>query len=223
MRSLIVIPAYNEEKRIGQVLTNLLDNNFEVAVVDDCSSDNTLEVVRNFPVHVLEHYVNQGQGGALKTGTYYALRNNFDAVAHFDADGQHRIEDLKKILEILDAEDYEVILGSRFLDDSTDLPDKKKKILFLAKVFSSTMLQLNFSDPQNGLRAFKTSVLPKIIWQKNDFQHCTEILQRIAKENLKYKEVPIKVNYDNYSMSKTVKPRISMGWKLLANKILDNL
>jgi glycosyltransferase involved in cell wall biosynthesis len=223
MSACVVIPTYNEEKRIGQVLAELVANNFDVIVVDDCSRDKTLEVVKQFPVYFVEHLVNQGQGGALRTGTHLAQKLNFDIVAHFDADGQHRLEDLQKIIALFETSDYDVIMGSRFLEEKSDLPANKEKILALAKIFSRTMLQLNFSDPQNGLRAFRLNVLDKINWQRNDFQHCTEILSLIVKNNLHYCELPIKVNYDEYSTQKAVRPRMSMGWKLLANKILDRL
>ncbi len=219
----IIIPAYNEAQRIGSVLRELVDNNFDVIVVNDCSADNTSEVVSQFPVYFVEHLVNQGQGGALRTGTYLAKKLGFDAVVHFDADGQHRLEDLRKVSLLLQNNEYDVILGSRFLEEKNDLPENKKKILALAKIFSRAMLQLNFTDPQNGLRAFRLNVLDKLNWQRNDYQHCTEILSLIRKHKLRYYELPIRVNYDAYSTQKAVRPRMSMGFKLLANKLLDRL
>jgi len=221
MRTAVIIPTLNEAQRIGKTLKELVSLGFEVIVVDDGSTDNTKEIVKEFPVYYAKHIINRGQGAALKTGTHLARELGFDAVAHFDADGQHRIEDLQSVIKVLEEKDYDIVLGSRFMDDKTDFPWQKKIILNLAKIFSKQVLQLSFTDPQSGLRAFKLKESAQLNWKKDDFQHCTEILSLILKNKLNYKEIPIIVNYNIIEGQKEVRPKISMGLKLIINKFFD--
>lgn len=221
MRVCVVIPTYNEAGRIAKVLADLRRTQFDVVIVDDGSTDKVEDMLVDTKVIYLRHVINRGQGAALKTGTQYARDNNYDIVAHFDADGQHRVDDLLTIVDRLARSDRDIVLGSRFLDNRTDFPLKKKVILWLASIFTKQILKLNFTDPQSGLRTFKLSSFDQLDWQKDNFEHCSEILNLIIKSKLNYEELPIIVNYPFDSTNKLSKPRLSMGWRLLLNKILD--
>jgi len=220
MNVCVVIPSYNEGARLTKTLDSLLSTNFNIIVVDDGSVDNTNELIANYPIHYISHPINCGQGAALKTGTEYAAKLGSDIVAHFDADGQHRVEDLLKLVSHLEKNDLDVVLGSRFIEKTTEFPLSKKIILHLAKAFTNTFVGLNFTDPQNGLRVFNLRVLAQLDWQKKDFLHCTEILSLIAKHKLKYQELPVIVNYGP-DLKKTVRPKISMGFRILFHKLMD--
>jgi len=191
-----------------------------VVVVNDGSGDNTAEVLRDLPIGYAEHPVNQGQGAALRTGTELARSLGFDAVVHFDADGQHQTADIPRLIQVLES-GREAALGSRFMGVQSDLPQRKKIILDLAKIFSRFILQLRFTDPQSGLRAFRLAAYEKIYWQKNDFQHCSEILSQIMKNKVEFEEIPVEIIYDEYAQAKEVKPRLSLGLKLVLSKIFD--
>jgi len=204
---------------LRELLDKVIEKNYKVIVVDDGSNDSTAEILKHLPIDYIKHPINRGQGAALKTGTILAEQLGYDAVIHFDADGQHRLEDVEKIIEQLNLHD--IVLGSRYLGVKSDIPTKKRIILFLAKLFSKYLLGLGFTDPQNGLRAFKLSCFPDISWQKDDFQHCSEILSNISRKKLDYIEVPILINYTKYSANKTIKPQIKMGWKLIWNKLFN--
>ena len=225
----VIIPAYNEENTITNLVKSLLSLSLdgkkvveEVIVIDDGSSDNTLETIKQHADCYTQHCVNLGQGAALKTGTELAYNSGYEYIIHSDADGQFRIEDIKNLIETLENSDHEIVIGSRFMDSVSDsMPLRKKTILNMAKIFSKLFLKLKFSDPQCGLRGFKREAYKKILWKSNDFQHCTEILGLIAKNKLNYKEIPIVVQYDDYSTNKTVKPKISMGWKILMSKLFN--
>ncbi|HMB25832.1 MAG TPA: glycosyltransferase family 2 protein [Patescibacteria group bacterium] len=220
MKTLVVIPAYNEQKRIFVTVKDLCQNGYDVLVVDDGSRDATWKNLGDLPIYRTRHLVNLGQGAALRTGSEFAVGAGYDFVVHFDADGQHRVKDIEKLVNQLKA-GSEVVIGSRFLQKKSDLPGKKKIILGLARIFSKKVLDLQFSDPQSGLRAFRTRVYKDLYWRKNDFMHCSEIMQNIKKKNLNCIEVSIVVNYDEYATNKKVKPKISMGWKMMINKLLN--
>lgn len=216
----IVVPAYNEGERLRKTLSELVTTGFEIIIVNDGSTDDTDKIVNEFPIHYISHPVNCGQGAALKTGTEYATGLGSDIIAHFDADGQHRIEDLLKLIETLKEDKFDVVLGSRFIEKNTEFPKSKKIILNIAKIFTRTLVGLDFTDPQSGLRAFKTQSLAQLDWHKTDFLHCTEILSLIAKNKLRYKEIPIIVKYDN-GLKKEIHPKVSMGFRILFHKLMD--
>lgn len=217
----VVVPTYNEGARLSETIQQLLSTKYEVVVVDDGSRDDVTSIVTDFPVHFLSHSVNCGQGAALKTGTEYARQMGSDLIAHFDADGQHRVEDLQKMVtHLLQNDDLDIVLGSRFMNQETNFPLQKKIILQFAKIFSDKIMDLNFSDPQSGLRVFKTSILSQLDWQKNDFLHCTEILSLIRDNKLRYQEIPITVNY-HLNDKKEIRPRLSMGLKIILHKLFN--
>ncbi len=223
MKTVVVIPAYNEEQRIATVLEKLLGDSFEVVVVDDGSDDQTMEIALSSGAFVLRHETNLGQGAALRTGTLWGLKNGYDYIAHFDADGQHRIEDLKNLLGSFKKGEHQVVLGSRFLEQNSSIPPKKKFILALAKIFSKYLLKLRFSDPQSGLRVLKREVVPLLLWQNDDYLHCTEILCLIEKKGINFREESVIINYDDYSTTKKIKPKITMGIKLFWEKLINRL
>lgn len=215
----VVVPTYNEGARLAKTIEQLLLTNYQIIVVDDGSIDETAEIALQYPVHLLTHTINCGQGAALKTGTEYARQLGSKIIAHFDADGQHRVKDLKNLVEYLQNNELDIVLGSRFMNQETNFPLRKKIILNFAKVFSNKIIGLNFTDPQSGLRVFRSAILEQLDWQKKDFLHCTEILTLIMNHKLKYAELPVVVSYDSTS-KKDEHPRISMGLKILLNKII---
>jgi len=223
MKIAVVIPSYNEGQKLQSVLENLQSSNYDIIVVDDGSNDNTSQLLEKHSIYHTKHNANLGQGAALKTGTNIARKMGVDIVIHFDADGQHRLEDLKKIIKQFELNtELEVVLGSRFLDNKTQFTKLKKVILRIAKIFTKSFLQLEFSDPQSGLRGIKISALDKLDWQSDDFRHCTEILNLIKINKLNFQEIPIIVNYDKYSQTKkSIMPQIMMGWKLLITKFFN--
>src|SRR5215203_5388038 len=123
----IIIPVYNEAEVIAQTLHQLVQTAYNIVVVDDGSIDGSGEVIRQFPVHYICHPVNLGQGAALQTGMDFARMRNAAAVVHFDADGQHRVEDIQQLLLPVLNDQCDVVFGSRFLDkDDVEIPFSKK-------------------------------------------------------------------------------------------------
>ena len=116
MKTYVVIPAYNEEQKIGEIIKDVQKMCSSVIVVDDGSADATYEVARREGAIVLRHLVNRGQGAALQTGITYALRNGADSIVTFDADGQHDTDDIERLIEPILQREADVVLGSRFLE-----------------------------------------------------------------------------------------------------------
>src|SRR5262245_49670461 len=148
----IVIPAYNEGTLMGEVVCQARTLGNRVLVVNDGSGDDTAAQAFRAGASVLNHPVNLGQGAALATGIQYALQHGAEYVATFDADGQHRIEDLKRLIEILRRENADIALGSRFLDKPKNISFWRKAILKLAVLLTWCTTGIRLTDAHNGLR-----------------------------------------------------------------------
>ncbi len=201
----IVIPAHNEEKMIGQVLADLLQYSFHVVVVDDGSTDQTMQAALQYPVTVLRHITNLGQGAALQTGMRYALSfPDTGYIVTFDADGQHHASDLPKMLDACKKGPYDVVLGSRFMQagQAVNMPMAKRIILKMAVWFTRTNTGLKLSDTHNGLRVMTAGAARKIQITQNGMAHASEILAQVAAHKLRFCELPVTVTYTDYSMEK---------------------
>ena len=198
----IVIPAYNESDSLKQVLVDLLAINYRhIVIVDDGSSCPVSEIIRDFPVHIVTHSLNLGQGAALRTGTEYALQNGAEIVVHFDADGQHRAAEIADLVQVI-AEGYDVALGSRFLHARQHVPKTKKYFILKPAIYVNWLFSgLKLSDAHNGFRALSRHAAGKIIIEQNRMAHGTEIVAEIKKHNLKFKEVPVEIIYHEYGQN----------------------
>jgi glycosyltransferase involved in cell wall biosynthesis len=201
----VVIPAYNEAGVLKEVLGELRDYNrlYNIVVVDDGSSDETVSVASGFDVHILRHPVNLGEGAAIATGIEYALLEKADVVVTFDADGQMSAEDIGAVVNEVLEEGVDVALGSRFLTARPKgMPRMKKIGLKLATMLTRISTGLKITDTHNGLKAFKAEALRKIVITQNRMAHASEILSEIARNRLVYREVPVTIRYTEYSKTK---------------------
>ena len=219
----VIIPAFNEEASIDKVLDGFIDKKFSVLVVDDCSQDNTESVVLNYPVTLLKHIINLGQGAALQTGFDYVLHNtNAKYVVTFDSDGQHDVNDIPNLVEPLMGYGFDVALGSRFLDAQKlqDIPVAKWVVLKLGVLFTRLTTGLKVTDTHNGLRAFSIEALRKINISQDRMAHASEILMQISKNHLKWVEVPVKIRYTAYSKKKgqSVLNSLNILWDLFLGR-----
>ena len=122
----IGIPAFNEEKNIGSIIIKLQQKYENILVCDDGSSDMTSEISRKLGATVIKHEKNEGYGSAIKTIFNKSKELDFDVLITFDADGQHRIEDIEKILEKIINDEADIVIGSRFLDENQKMPKYRK-------------------------------------------------------------------------------------------------
>lgn len=197
-----VIAAYNEERTISDVLTDLKKYVNQIIVVDDGSSDNTSKIVAKHKVILLKHLANLGQGAALQTGFEFAIRKNADIVITYDADGQFLAKDIPKLIKPILQNKADIVLGSRFLGQTINMPLSRLLTLKMGILFTYIFSNLKLSDVYNGLRALNKVALRKIIITQNRLAHASEILDRIKTNNLRFIEIPVTVIYTDYSKKK---------------------
>ncbi len=176
-----------------------------VVCVDDGSTDDTAAIARRAGAHVVRHPVNLGQGAAIQTGVEFA-REKPDAqlFATFDADGQHRVKDVVRMLERLAAGDLDIVIGTRFCAPavSTHMPLAKRMVLRTAVRLSPRMRRLGLSDAHNGLRVFNRKVADGLDITMNGMSHASEFIALIAENHWRVGEEPVEVLYTDYSKSK---------------------
>lgn len=198
----IIIPAYNEENIIRDVLQGLIPLQQHLIVVDDGSATALQPLLLDLPVTVLRHTINLGQGAALQTGFDYALSKQAGYLVTFDADGQHQPADIDNLLHPLLSGEADIALGSRFLSKSNNIPSGRKRLLRFARLVNYFFTGLLLSDAHNGMRAMTASAAQKIRLRQTGMAHATEIIAEVRKKKLRYKEVPVNIRYSTYSKTK---------------------
>jgi polyprenyl-phospho-N-acetylgalactosaminyl synthase len=217
----IVIPAYNEEGRIGAVLDQLLHHWPNIVVVDDASTEGTVRAVLARPVWLLRHVVNLGQGAALQTGISFALRREAQYIITFDADGQHSPDDLAALLGPLAAGRADFTLGSRFLGGAEGMPASRRLLLRLAVLFTRIVSEVRLTDVHNGLRAMTRHGAIRLVITMNRMEHASQIVDQIHASGLPYVEVPVVVRYTRETLAKG--QQSSAALKMAATLIVEKI
>jgi glycosyltransferase involved in cell wall biosynthesis len=203
----VIVPAFNEAQTIARVLADLHHTGHHIVVVDDGSTDATAELAMQADATVVRHPINLGQGAALQTGITFALREGADFVVTFDADGQHRADEIATLLDALVVRGADFALGSRFLGRATNMPMSRRVLLRAAIWFTRVTTGLAITDAHNGLRAMTRRGAQTISLRQNRMAHASEILDQIAASGLNYVEVPITIEYSAYSLRKGQRSR----------------
>jgi len=207
----IVVPAYNEEATVQRAVRELRRLYTHIVVVDDCSNDETANRACAGGAHVVRHPFNMGQGASLQTGITFALENGAGYIVTFDADLQHRSEDILALLDALSETGADFALGSRFLGSALNMDLSRKLLLRAAVLFTRLTTGLKLTDVHNGLRAMTRRAASALHIRQNRMAHASEILQQIAESRLKYVEVPVTIDYTPYSKAKGQKLSNSVG------------
>ena len=201
----IVVPAYNEAAVIGEVIADLRSVFDHVVCVDDGSQDDTGAVALRAGAHLVRHPVNLGQGAAIQTGVEYARRQpGAEVFVTFDADGQHRVKDVIRMIDKLSAEDVDIVIGTRFADQGvhSEVPVLKRIVLRTAVWLSPRSRRLNLSDAHNGLRVFNRKVAGGLDIAMSGMGHASEIIALVDENNWRVTEEPVEILYTDYSKSK---------------------
>ena len=195
MNITIGIPAFNEEKNIGKVIVTLKKITNDIIVCDDGSSDLTREIAEGLGAKVISHTKNMGYGEAIKSIFNEAKKKEADILVTFDADGQHRPEDIKSVTKPIIDQEAEVVIGSRFLKNETNMPKYRKiGVKVLTKVTNMSIKE-NLTDSQSGLRAYQKKVLQNISLTDSGMGISTEILIKSHQKEFRIVEVPIQILY----------------------------
>lgn len=194
---------YNEATVVGSVVRDLRTDFAHVVCVDDGSTDGSQDVAREAGAVVVQHPINLGQGAALQTGFEFALQDpEMDAVVTFDADGQHRKADALAMLERIRSGEADIVIGSRFLDDRTNVSQMKRLVLKTAAIQSRIATGLDLTDAHNGLRVLDRRFVQDVHLTQNRMAHASEIVHRIAELQPRWVEHPVEIIYTDYSKSK---------------------
>lgn len=198
----IVVAAYNESRVIRGVITELVKQWPNVAVVDDGSSDETAAEAEAAGALVIRHPINLGQGAALATGIQYCIEANAEYIVTFDADGQHHVEDIARLVARASEPDVDIVIGSRFLGETRDMPRRRRLVLKAAVLFTRITTGLKVTDAHNGLRCFTAQAAKQIRITQNRMAHASEILEEVAHHGLRVAELPVTITYTEYSLAK---------------------
>jgi len=199
----LVVPLFNEETVIADVVRDARRTFPHVVVVDDGSSDRGADAAAAAGAMVVRHPVNLGQGAALQTGFEYARSvPSMRWVVTFDADGQHQVSDVLEMLELARSQDLQVVFGSRFLDDRTTPSLMKRVILRLAVGYTNVTTGTKLTDAHNGLRVMRREVVEGIDITQNRMAHASELVAQIGEMKVRYAESPVHILYTDYSKSK---------------------
>jgi len=196
MNFAIGIPAFNEEKNIASLIIKLKKVSELIIVCDDGSTDNTGKIAEELGVTIINHQKNLGYGAAIKSIFAKAKDMKVDCLVTFDADGQHRIEDISKTIQPIKEKKADIVIGSRFLGKKGSVPKYRKIGIKAITGLTNSLTGEKISDSQSGFRAYNNNALNSIVLSESGMGVSTEILIKASKKKMKIVEVPIVVNYD---------------------------
>ena len=219
----VVIPVHNEEQVVEQVVRAVRAEYENVVCVNDGSTDGSAAAVARTGAFLINHPINMGQGAALQTGIEFVRTLlGIRYVVTFDADGQHRLVDVARMLAEIEASGVDVVLGSRFLDEQPSaMPTAKRWVLKLAIAFSNLVSGLRLTDTHNGLRVFTRRVADALQITMPDMAHASEIVDIIATHHYSYREVPVQIAYTEYSLAKgqSITNAVNIAFDTLLRKV----
>ena len=191
----IGIPAYNEEKNIASIIIKLKKITDSIIVCDDGSSDMTSDISKNLGAIVITHKKNMGYGVAINSIFQKAKELNIDLLVTFDADGQHRVEDIEKVVEPIKNNTADLVIGSRFLDKKSNVPNYRKIGIKVITKMTNASIKKKLTDSQSGFRAYNKQVLSQISPSDIGMGISTEILIKSSSKGLRIMEVPVTILY----------------------------
>ena len=218
----LVVPAFNEEKTVSQIIEGIADKGYNVILVNDGSKDKTLKLAieskRKYPnqIFVVSHVINRGLGAALKTGMVVALNKGAKYIITFDADGQHEIEDIPKVCKPLQDGEADVVIGARPFED---MPISKSFANIIMNALTLIFYGRKVKDSQSGLRAFTAHAADVINIVSRGYGVSSEFIKEISDKNLRLAEVTITTIYTPETQNKGTDAIV--GLKILTKMVID--
>ena len=196
MKITVGIPAYNEEKNIAKIIIKLKKITDQIIVCDDGSNDSTCAIAESLGATIIKHPKNSGYGMAIRSIFLKAREINADVLVTIDADGQHKIEDINKIIKPVVDRQADISIGSRFLKEDNNTPSYRKfGVKVITKVTNSSLSE-KITDAQSGFRAYNNKVLQSLTPSDSGMGISTEILIKSSNLGLKITEVPTEIQYE---------------------------
>jgi len=197
LKIVVGIPAFNEEKNIAVLIIQLKKIADKIIVCNDGSTDLTSEIAEELGATMINHKKNLGYGAAIRSIFLKSKDLDGDILVTFDADGQHRIEDINKVINPIINGESDLVIGSRFLDESAkEVPRYRKAGIKLITKITNATIKKQLTDSQSGFRAYSKKVLNELNPSELGMGISTEILIKASAKNFRISEVPIKIVYD---------------------------
>ena len=218
----LVVPAFNEEKTVSQIIEGIAEKGYNVILVNDGSRDNTLDLAiaskRKYPnqIFVVSHVINRGLGAALKTGMVVALNKGAKYIVTFDADGQHEIEDIPKVCKPLQDGEADVVIGARPFEY---MPISKSFANIIMNALTLIFYGRKVKDSQSGLRAFTAHAADVINIVSRGYGVSSEFIKEISDKKLRLAEVTITTIYTPETQNKGTDAIV--GLKILTKMVID--
>jgi len=216
MKITVGIPAYNEEKSIAKIIVSLKKVADQILVCNDGSTDSTAEIAESLGAIVIKHPKNLGYGSAIRSIFLKAKEINAELLVTIDADGQHKIEDVEKVIKPVVDGQADISIGSRFLEEDDNSPKYRKLgIKIITKVTNSSLSE-KITDAQSGFRAYNNKVLQSLTPSDSGMGISTEILIKSSNLGFKIAEVPTEIQYKGKTSSQNP---VSHGTEVLMSTL----
>jgi len=196
MKVIVGIPAYNEEKNIAKIIVELKKTVDQIIVCDDGSTDSTSAIAESLGAIVIKHTKNSGYGMAIRSIFLKGREINAEVLVTIDADGQHKIEDINKIIKPVVDGQADISIGSRFLKEDNNTPGYRKLGVKVITKMTNSSLSEKITDAQSGFRAYNNKVLQSLTPADSGMGISTEILIKASNLGLKIAEVPTEIQYE---------------------------
>ncbi len=213
MKLIIQIPCFNEEDNISKVLDKLPKSiksidEIEIVVLDDNSTDKTIETVKNYNVKIIKAKQHIGLSGIFNKGIEYAIENNADILVNIDGDNQYKPNEIEKLIQPIINNVADIVIGARPINKIKTFSPVKKLLQKLGSLIVKIISQINIKDAASGFRAYnKDAIIKTIIY--NDYTYTIESIIQAKSKNLTIKNIDIEVNEQNNRKSKLVKNNFS--------------
>ena len=196
--TMVGMPMFNEEETVVSVVLRCIPHVDQVICVDDGSSDSCSRLAARAGAQIHHHRANRGYGAAIRSIFRIARERNVEKLVILDSDGQHLPEDIPKVLNALDQDGIDVVIGSRFMDDSkrTSMPIYRRLGISMINTASNLTSDLGVRDTQSGFRAFSRRALNLLAFENEGMESTLEVLDQCKEKGIAVSEVPISVRYD---------------------------
>ncbi len=206
---LVIIPSYNEEANLPSLIEELNVENteksnikLEFLIVNDCSTDDTLNIIKNINCNYINLPVNLGIGGAVQTGFKYAINNNFEFSIQVDGDGQHPPTEIFKLIDTIEKEKADIVIGSRYITKQGYQSSRSRRAgIFIISSIIKLLTNLKISDPTSGFRIYNKKAMFHAIKEYPDEYPEPQFLIIANKAGLKIKEIPLIMRERNGGIS----------------------